>query len=127
MSPTWSATRYSFWRASRREVLLPSEAGPASRGVIVSTTLAFTFLNPHVYLDTILLLGSVGNQYGVARWLFAAGACAGSVVWFVGLGYGARAAAPLMARPATWRALDLGIGTVMSVVAGSITATHVAG
>ena len=86
----------SFWRASRREVLLPSESERSSRRAIAATTLAFTFLNPHVYLDTVLLLGSIGNQYGADRWLFAAGACAGSVVWFVGLGYGARAMAPLM-------------------------------
>ena len=85
---------HSFWRASRREVLLPSEATTSSRGVIASTTLAFTFLNPHVYLDTVLLLGTLGNQYGSNRWTFAAGACAGSIAWFVGLGYGARRDGP---------------------------------
>ena len=117
---------HSFWRASRREVLLPSEAERPSRRVIASTTLAFTFLNPHVYLDTVLLLGSIGNQYGNSRWLFAAGACTGSIAWFVGLGYGASAAAQLMSRPATWRVLDLLIGIVMLGVAFSIATTHVA-
>jgi L-lysine exporter family protein LysE/ArgO len=117
---------YSFWRASRREVLLPSEAERSSPRVIASTSLAFTFLNPHVYLDTVLLLGSVGNQYGDSRWLFAAGACAGSIAWFVGLGFGARAIAPLMSRPATWRFLDLVIGIVMLVVALNIATTRVA-
>src|ERR1019366_5069455 len=110
---------YSFWRASRREVLLPSVATRSSRRVIASTTLAFTFLNPHVYLDTVLLLGSI-------RWLFAAGACTGSIAWFVGLGYGAKAMAPLMSRPRTWRVLDLVIGVVMLGVAFSVATTHVA-
>ena len=117
---------YSFWRASRRDVLLPSDAPRSSRGVIASTTLAFTFLNPHVYLDTVLLLGSIGNQYGGDRWLFAVGACIGSIAWFVGLGYGARALAPLMSRPGTWRVLDLLIGVVMLAVALDIATTHVA-
>ena len=116
---------YSFWRASRREVLLPSEAERPSVKIIVTTTLAFTFLNPHVYLDTVLLLGSLGNQFGRDRWLFAAGACVASIVWFTGLGYGAKAAAGLMARPATWRVLDVVIGVVMLLVAYSIGTTHV--
>src|ERR1035441_10529583 len=60
----------SFWRALRPGVLLPSEALKPTRRAVVSTTLAFTFLNPHVYLDTVLLLGSIGNQYGHQRWLF---------------------------------------------------------
>ena len=101
---------HSFWRATRREVLLPSSSAPPSLAVVASTTLAFTFLNPHVYLDTVLLLGSIANQYGANRWLFAAGACAGSIAWFTGLGYGARAASRWMSRPATWRALDVVIG-----------------
>jgi len=115
----------SFWRASRKEVLLPSEAARPSVKIVVTTTLAFTFLNPHVYLDTVLLLGSLGNQYGGDRWLFAAGACVASIAWFTGLGYGAKAAAGLMSRPATWRVLDVVIGVVMLLVAFSIGTTHV--
>ena len=117
---------HSFWRASRREVLLPSEADRPSRRTTVTATLAFTFLNPHVYLDTVLLLGSIGNQYGDSRWLFAAGACTGSIVWFIGLGYGARAVAPQMSRPATWRVLELLIGIAMLAVAFNIATMHVA-
>jgi L-lysine exporter family protein LysE/ArgO len=114
---------YSFWRASRREVLLPSEAaGPTTR-VVATTVLALTFLNPHVYLDTVLLLGSIGNQYGAERWLFAAGAAVASIAWFTTLGFGARTAAPLMSRPTTWRILDIGIGVVMLLVALSLTTT----
>ena len=116
---------HSFWRATRREVLLPSSSAPPSLAVVASTTLAFTFLNPHVYLDTVLLLGSIANQYGTNRWLFAAGACAGSIAWFTGLGYGARGASRWMSRPATWRALDVIIGVVMILVAMSVATTHV--
>jgi len=117
---------YSFRRATRREVLLPSDADPPSLQAVAATTLAFTFLNPHVYLDTVLLLGSVGNQYGGGRWAFAAGACAASIAWFTALGYGARWASPLMSRPTTWRALDIVIGVVMLLVAASIATTHIA-
>ena len=115
---------YSFRRATRREVLVPSDDDPPSLRAVVATTLAFTFLNPHVYLDTVLLLGSVGNQYGTGRWAFAAGACAASIAWFACLGYGARWASRLMSRPATWRALDIVIGVVMVLVAVSIATTH---
>jgi len=103
----------SFWRALRPEVLLPSASLKPSRRVVVSTTLAFTFLNPHVYLDTVLLLGSIGNQYGHQRWLFALGVSMSSLAWFSGLGYGARFASRLMSRPVTWRVLDCIIGVVM--------------
>ena len=113
----------SFWRALRPEVLLPSEALKPTRRAVVSTTLAFTFLNPHVYLDTVLLLGSIGNQYGHQRWLFALGASMSSLAWFSGLGYGARFASRLMSRPVTWRALDCVIGVVMLLIALKLTVT----
>ena len=113
----------SFWRALRPEVLLPSEALKPTRRAVVSTTLAFTFLNPHVYLDTVLLLGSIGNQYGHQRWLFALGASMSSLAWFSGLGYGARFASRLMSRPVTWRALDFVIGVVMLLIALRLTVT----
>jgi L-lysine exporter family protein LysE/ArgO len=115
----------SFRRAGRPEALLPSSGAATSRRIVVATTLGFTFLNPHVYLDTVLLLGSIGNQYGAHRWLFAAGACVGSIAWFAGLGLGARAAAPLMSRPTTWRVLDVLIGVVMLAVALSVATTSV--
>jgi L-lysine exporter family protein LysE/ArgO len=115
----------SFWRAGRPGSLEPAQAaGPSVRAVAL-TTLAFTLLNPHVYLDTVLLLGSLGNQYGADRWRFAAGAATGSILWFSGLGFGARAAARLMSRPATWRILDVAIGLVMLAVAAGIATTSV--
>jgi L-lysine exporter family protein LysE/ArgO len=78
----------------------------------------FTFLNPHVYLDTVVLLGSVAAQRGdSARWVFAAGACAASGVWFSALGFGARLLGPLFEQVAAWRVLDSLIALVMAVLA----------
>jgi L-lysine exporter family protein LysE/ArgO len=94
--------------------------GPERPWAAVGTALALTWLNPHVYLDTVVLLGSVAGTHGGARWWFAAGAVTGSVVWFVGLGYGARLLRPLFARPAAWRVLDGAIAAVMLVIAASL-------
>lgn len=109
-----------FWRVRHPETLVPSEAPLPTRRTVLATTMAFTFLNPHVYLDTVLLLGSIGNQFHGDRWLFAAGASLASLVWFSGLGFGARSAARFMSRPSTWRVLDFGIGVVMVAVAINI-------
>ncbi|PTW90957.1 L-lysine exporter family protein LysE/ArgO [Microbacteriaceae bacterium MWH-Ta3] len=112
----WFAAK-SFVSATKTNVLLPSEEEPKSRGAVLATVLALTFLNPHVYLDTVLFLGSLGNQYGEGRWLFAAGAMTGSLVWFSTIGFGARAAAGLMSKPIFWRILDTIIGLVMVTIA----------
>ncbi len=115
---TWAGAAYllgygvlALRRASRPEGLEATTG--ASRGSVVLTTLAITFLNPHVYLDTVLMLGSIANGFGEERWTFAAGAMVGSVVWFTALGLGARALAAPLSRPATWRALDGIIGVTM--------------
>ena len=80
----------------------------------VLTTLAFTWLNPHVYLDTVVLVGSIGVQYeDVNRFLFAIGAMSASIIWFFGLVYGAARLAPLFGNPLTWRILDSIVGIVM--------------
>ena len=84
---------------------------------VVGTALALTWLNPHVYLDTFVLLGSVGSSHGPARWAFAAGAILGSTLWFSALGVAARALAPVFARPVAWRVLDGIIAVVMTCVA----------
>ena len=76
--------------------LTPERDDGLSRSNVVATTLALTWLNPHVYLDTVLLIGSVGNQYGAHRWWFGLGAALASVAWFCGLGFGARLLAPAM-------------------------------
>ena len=99
------------------------EAGDSrrSRGGVLATVLALTWLNPHVYLDTVLLVGSLANQHGPdGRWWFAAGAALASIAWFTSLGYGARLLAPLFARPATWRVLDVAIALVMFTIAGTL-------
>ncbi|QIK75339.1 LysE/ArgO family amino acid transporter [Nocardioides piscis] len=92
-------------------------AGAGLRAALV-TAAALTFLNPHVYLDTVLLLGSIANQHGSSgRWVFAAGAVTASVLWFFGLAYGARTLAPVFERPAAWRVLDGLIAVVMVAIA----------
>jgi L-lysine exporter family protein LysE/ArgO len=89
-----------------------------SRHAVVGRAVALTWLNPHVYLDTVLLLGSIANTHGPSgRWWFALGAGAASVLWFTGLGYGARLAAPLLSRPRAWQVLDVLIGLTMLTIA----------
>lgn len=83
---------------------------------------AFTYLNPHVYLDTVLLMGAVGGALpGTARPLFVAGAATASALWFAGLGFGARLLRPIFARPAAWRVLDGMVAAVMLALAGMLT------
>ncbi|QAY71530.1 LysE/ArgO family amino acid transporter [Xylanimonas protaetiae] len=84
---------------------------------VVGTTAALTWLNPHVYLDTLVLMGSVAAGHGDGRWWFAVGAVLASVTWFAALGYGARLLRPLFARPAAWRVLDGGVALVMTAIA----------
>ena len=86
----------------------------------VATALALTWLNPHVYLDTVVLLGSIGATYGDDRWLFGLGAALGSVIWFTALGFGSRLLRPLFAKPLAWRILDAAIALVMFAIAGSL-------
>ncbi|WP_026545099.1 LysE/ArgO family amino acid transporter [Arthrobacter sp. 35/47] len=108
---TWWAVR-SF-RSAFKPAALAAEA-PRSRGSVVATTLALTYLNPHVYLDTVVLLGSLANQQeNGTRWVFAAGAVVGSILWFCALGYGARALSGVLNSPRTWRVVDCIIGVVM--------------
>lgn len=110
-------------RAVRPEhAVLESEAGsaaPVQRAVpIILMTLAFTWLNPHVYLDTFLLIGTAGaREPEGARVAFALGAMAVSSIWFIGLGYGARALAPLFKRATAWRVLDGAIGSMVLLLA----------
>ncbi len=93
------------WRGSG--ALMPTAGGEAGWRRTLLACLAFTFLNPHVYLDTMLLLGSLSTRYaGTARWAFAAGACSASVTWFATLGYGARLLLPVFRSPPAWRVLD---------------------
>jgi L-lysine exporter family protein LysE/ArgO len=93
-------------RAWRPSSLKPSDATPARLIDVLLTAAAMTFLNPHVYLDTVVLLGALANEHRDDRWLFGVGAVAASAVWFVSLGLGARRLAGLFASPMTWRILD---------------------
>lgn len=114
-------------RAARPGALLAGSTGArAGLAATVATCLALTWLNPHVYLDTVVLLGSTASTYGEHRWEFAAGAGLGSVLWFTGLGFGARLLRPVFARPAAWRVLDGGIAVVMVLLAVSLAVRGVA-
>jgi L-lysine exporter family protein LysE/ArgO len=93
---------------------LTTEGAPAgSVRTAVLTCLAMTWLNPHVYLDTVLLLGSVAADRGSLRWVFGLGAMLASLVWFAGLGYGARLLSGILSRPGAWRVLDLLVAVTM--------------
>ncbi|WP_328869075.1 LysE/ArgO family amino acid transporter [Streptomyces sp. NBC_00287] len=89
-----------------------------SRRRAVLTCLAMTFLNPHVYLDTVFLLGSVAADRGDLRWTFGLGAALASLCWFTALGFGARLLGPLLSRPAAWRIVD-GLIAVMMLALGA--------
>lgn len=96
-----------------------SDAGSLKRAVLAC--LAITYLNPHVYLDTMVLMGSVGNAQGdPARWWFAMGGGVASIIWFAVLGYGARALTRFFATPRSWQILDWIIVVVMLVIAGRL-------
>jgi L-lysine exporter family protein LysE/ArgO len=113
----------SIRRAARPQVLT-ANAGGAGMTLAAALSMAFalTWLNPHVYIDTVLLLGSIGGTYGDDRWWFALGACLGSVVWFAAIGYGSRFLRPLFAKPMAWRVLDIVIAVIMVVLAASLVA-----
>ncbi|MFF5215586.1 LysE/ArgO family amino acid transporter [Micromonospora sp. NPDC000442] len=103
-------------RALRPAALTPADRPPARLGPTLLACLAFTYLNPHVYLDTVLLLGGIAQQHP-HRWLFGVGATTASVLWFAALGAGAYRLAPLLARRRVWRVLDGVIAVVMIAVA----------
>ena len=105
-------------RARRPQQLRAAEGGAGlGLGAVLAQAAAFTLLNPHVYLDTVLLVGSIGAQQpGALRGSFIAGASAASLLWFASLGYGARWLAPWFARPRAWQVLDGLIGVTMFVL-----------
>jgi L-lysine exporter family protein LysE/ArgO len=109
----------SFRAAWRGGAVLEAGHGAGSLRRAVLTCLALTWLNPHVYLDTVVLLGSVSAQYE-DRLGFGIGAVCASFVFFFALGYGARLLAPVFRRPVSWRALDAGVGVVMWAIAASL-------
>jgi L-lysine exporter family protein LysE/ArgO len=106
---------WSAWRAHGG--LDPARDEPRSLKVTMAMCLAFTWLNPHVYLDTVVLLGSISTRYGDHRLAFALGAMTASCLFFFSLGYGARLLRPLFANPKAWRVLDAVIGITMTLLA----------
>jgi L-lysine exporter family protein LysE/ArgO len=127
----------SAWRARRPSALAPSPAGDGNGtngngngnagsgepglASTIRRAMALTWLNPHVYLDTVVLLGSIANSRGpVDRWWFAVGAVLASTLWFAGLGFGARFAAPLLTTARAWQVLDLLIAATMLAIAAKL-------
>ena len=103
-------------RPAALSVARPDGSERTRIGSVVFAALALTWLNPHVYLDTVVLLGSVSATYATP-WLFALGAAIASIGWFAGLGFGARALAPVFAKPSAWRIFDIGVAVVMTGIA----------
>jgi L-lysine exporter family protein LysE/ArgO len=114
-----------FWAAYKGVYDVEITQGGTTLRKALVTLAAFTLLNPHVYLDTLGLIGAVSAQYGsmADKYAFATGASFGSLVFFFGLGYGARVLAPVMTSPKAWRFLDIGVGLTMWTIAVFIIAT----
>jgi L-lysine exporter family protein LysE/ArgO len=111
-------------RAFRPSVLAVGDERTPPRKAVLAC-LGFTWLNPHVYLDTVLLLGSVAVAHGDGRWLFGLGACVASTVWFSALGFGARKLAGVFAKPMAWRVLDALIAVTMTGLGAAMLLSHV--
>jgi L-lysine exporter family protein LysE/ArgO len=128
MALTMGGTSFLLWYGLRalRRALQPQSLRAAAgaritlRGAVAQAA-AFTFLNPHVYLDTVLLMGSVGaRQPADSRLWFVGGAALASGAWFTTLGFGARLLAPLFSRPRAWQILDILVGATMLALAGAL-------
>ena len=120
----WFGVSYLIWfgiksvrSALKVQVLTAAGEASGSRKSVITTILALTFLNPHVYLDTVILLGSISNQFGEDKWYFTAGAALGSVLWFTAIGYGAKSASRFMSKPIFWKILDSLIAVIMFSIA----------
>jgi L-lysine exporter family protein LysE/ArgO len=120
----WFGVVYLLWFAikSARSVFRNASlnaAGEASGDIknVVFTVLALTFLNPHVYLDTVILLGSISNQFNSDKWFFVLGAMIASFTWFTAIGFGAKSASRFMSKPIFWKILDSIIAAIMLSIA----------
>ncbi|MFZ4117375.1 MAG: LysE/ArgO family amino acid transporter [Rhodoluna sp.] len=116
----WVGVAFLVWYGStslrrfmKNESLKAAESGSGNLKQTVLTTLALTFLNPHVYLDTVIFIGGIANQFGDQKWFFAIGAVTASFIWFFSLGFGASKASVLVSKPAFWKILDIFIAAVM--------------
>ena len=120
----WFGVAYLTWfgiksvrAALSTQSLIVATTEKQSAGKVLLSLITFTFLNPHVYLDTVILLGSIANQFADHRWYFALGAATASVSWFTAIGYGARVASKFMTRPIFWKVLDSVIAVIMFSIA----------
>lgn len=120
----WFGVIYLLWfgvkslrSAFTHQSLIAAEGQLSSKKMVITTMLALTFLNPHVYLDTVILLGSIANQFENQSWLFSTGAALGSFIWFFSIGFGAKAASRFMSKPVFWKVLDLVIAAIMFTIA----------
>jgi L-lysine exporter family protein LysE/ArgO len=120
----WFGVAYLTWfgiksliSATKTQTLDSAGVESKSAGKVITTVLAMSLLNPHVYLDTVIFVGGVGNTFGPDRWYFAYGAMLASLLWFTSIGYGAKAASRFMSRPLFWKILDGVIAAVMFTLA----------
>ena len=129
---TWFGATYLFifglmsFRAALKNETLHTASGETSQNTktIIATVLALTFLNPHVYLDTVLLIGSIASPYNSTdRLSFTLGAISASFIWFFSLGFGARFLTPLFNKPSAWKILNIIIGLVMWWIAYQLIST----
>ena len=120
----WFGVIYLLWFAFKsaksvfnKEVLNSAGDASADSKSVILTVLALTFLNPHVYLDTVILLGSISNQFGTDKWFFVLGATLASFLWFTVIGFGAKSASRFMSRLIFWKVLDSIIAAIMLSIA----------
>jgi L-lysine exporter family protein LysE/ArgO len=116
---TWFGIK-SLRSAFKKNALLASEGEGSSWKRTLISVLALTYLNPHVYLDTVIFLGSIANQFGSDKWFFALGASIASFVWFSTIGFGAQAASRLMSKTIFWKIFDTFVALVMFSIALSL-------
>ena len=116
----WVGVAFLVWYGSsslrrfvKQDSLKAAESSVGSLKQAVMTTLALTFLNPHVYLDTVIFIGGIANSFGDQKWWFALGAMTASIIWFISLGFGASKASVLVSKPVFWKILDIFIAAVM--------------
>ena len=111
----------SLRSAFRHNTLTLEQGNLVSRKRTILTVLGLTFLNPHVYLDTVIFLGSIANQFPADKWFFSAGAMTASFLWFFFIGFGSKMAARFMVKVIFWKVLDLAVAIIMFTLATYLT------
>jgi L-lysine exporter family protein LysE/ArgO len=111
----------SLRSACRHNTLTLEQGNLVSRKRTILTVLGLTFLNPHVYLDTVIFLGSIANQFPADKWFFSAGAMTASFLWFFFIGFGSKMAARFMVKVVFWKVLDLAVAIIMFTLATYLT------